>query len=106
MPWRRSTLTILDGQTDSDVLDLTEKFARGSADLGILAPASGQTVTVHVAPDPGGTFAPLQSGGSNITIPDSKWTQLVGLAAGALKLVAGVAVSGNQVYTIRGVMRK
>ena|SRR3990167_2093418 len=105
MGWRRTILTIADTATESDVLDLTEKFARGSVDLMFFAPASGQTITAHVAEDPGGTFVPLQSGGSNITLPDSKATQLTALTCGALKLVAGAAVSGAKVWTVRGAMR-
>lgn len=104
--WRKTTLTILNGATSSDVLDLTENSARGSVDLTFFAPATGQTITVHVAPDPGGTFVPLQSGGSNITLPDSKATLLQGLTAGALKLVAGAGVTGDQAFTVRGSMRR
>ncbi len=102
MGWRKTTLTILNGATESDVLDLTERSARPKADIFFFAPATlPETVTVQVAPDPGGTFIPLQSGGSNYTLPAAKATYIT-FVCGAVKLVAGGPVGGDRVFTIRG----
>lgn len=102
--WRKTTLTILIGQTASEELDLTDGLGvRRVKSITFFSPATlPETVTVHVAPQAGGTYQALQSGGTDFTLPANKATLLTGFTVGALKLVASVAVASGRVFTLRG----
>ena len=103
MGWRSTTLTIASGATQSEELNLKDNAARRVKTLNIRAPATlPETVTVHLSEATGGTYAALQSGGSDITLPANRVTIVPGLAEGAIKLVAGGAVAADRVFTIRG----
>lgn len=98
------TITIASGQTVSaDVLNLAGLGARRKFSVQFYAPGTlPETITVQVAPSPTGTFAPLQSGGSDVTLTAGDATTVVDLVAGALRLVAGGAVGGDRVFTLMG----
>jgi hypothetical protein len=103
MGWRDTTLTIANGQTESAVLDLSDDKARRIKNLNFFTPSFGVVVTLHLAPSAGGTFAPLNDGfGNNYTLQSSSAQILAGVTAGALKLVAASAVTGDKVVTIKG----
>ena len=102
MGWRNTTLTILSGATSSEELNLTENAARRKKDLLFIAPTTlPETVTVHLAEAPGGTYQALAEGGSNVTLPAAKATPVRGITAGALKLIA-LAVAADRVFFVRG----
>ena len=99
----RRTLTIASAATESDVLDLAGLGARSIWGLNIISPTTlPDTVKIHVSDIPAGTFQVLQSGGTDITIPAGKSTQLDLLTIGALKLVAGSAVGADRDFRIIG----
>lgn len=101
MGWRDTTLTIADSGTESAELNLTENSARRRKVLAIRAPNHGVTVTVHAKV--GGTFQPYQQvAGTDLVLPAEKVTVITDLVASAIKLVAGSAVSGNQVFAVEG----
>ena len=106
--WYSGTLTIAAAATESEELDLTDSGgSRWKKNLGIRAPATlPETVTVHLAEATGGTYAALQSGGGDITLPANRWTNVADLTEGAMKLVAGSPVAVARVFTIRGAMAK
>jgi hypothetical protein len=104
MSWRETTLTILNAATESGVLDLAQFGARRKKDIGFIIPAHGQTVKVHFAQTTAGPFAPLNDGfGNDYVLTASTSQVLYGIPFGAMKLVAGAAVSGNQVFTIQAI---
>lgn len=92
--WRKSTFTILNGQTDSNEVSLIENGARRPKAATISSPAGlVQTVVVHT--EIGGAFSALQSGGSDIDLPAGKNTTIDKLLGSKIKLVAGVAITGG-----------
>jgi hypothetical protein len=94
------TMTIPDTQTDSNVIDLNTDTPQTLLSLLFVAPTLATTVTVHAATNKNGTFAALQSGAADVTLPSAKATPLTALAAGAIKLVSGSAVSGAKVFSV------
>lgn len=101
--WRKCTLTILSGQTESEELDLTQNGVRRVKSIQIAPPAAlTGTVTVHVAQDTGGTYVPLANGGTNFTLPVSQAIQLSALVAGALKLVSSGAEGADRAFIVTG----
>lgn len=101
-PGRKKTISIPSAGTESDILNLESLGARRTLALEIRAPAlgAGETITLQVASSATGTFAPQQSGGADITIPDSKVTPVLDLNAGAIKLVSAVAVAAQRDFEI------
>jgi filamentous hemagglutinin family protein len=102
--WRKSTLSILNGQTDSPILDLTEAKARYGVHLTIIAPGTlPEAITVQVTDGAAGTiFGTLQSSGADITIAAAKAVVIGKLVAGGLRLHAGVAVAAQRDFIIQG----
>jgi hypothetical protein len=100
--WAPATLTILIGQTQSEELVLSTYTGMGrlAVNVLILAPVSlPETVILHVSID-GTAFAVLQSGATDITIPQGKGTQVINVTAQKLKLVAGSAVGADRIFTL------
>lgn len=98
--WLKSTITIANGQTDSPEFDLQSVFPCSKLTLTFFPPGTlPESVTVKVAPVLGGTYVPLQSGGSNYTVPAAKASMVPVVAAG-LKLSAGSAVGADRVFTV------
>lgn len=95
------TLTILDGQTDSEELELREVGMTFSRSLGFYIPNHGAAITLHVSTAPGGTFVPLNDGfGNDYSLVSSKYQYVTLGKIGAIKLIAAAAVTGNQVFTV------
>ena len=95
------TLTIANGQTDSGELDLRESGMLVRRNYDFRIPAHGQTVKVYVAPAPSGTYLAINDGfGNDYTLVASKFQYLTNLKVGSMKLIAGAAVTGAQVFTI------
>ena len=96
-----STLTIANGGTTSNVISFAE--ARGPVAILIIGPAAlTAAVTLQVATTETGTFVPLQSGGSDITIPAAKGTQITMSTPGAMRLVSAGAEGAERVFGILG----
>jgi hypothetical protein len=104
MGWRETTLTILSGATESEVLNLEEKNARRKKNFTFINPAAlTGTVTVHLADKVGGTFRAYNDGFGNDIVLIANKAQLVNaLGAGALKLVSGSAEAADRVFIVRG----
>lgn len=103
---RRKTLTIPSGQTETNVLDLglgpkTTGRAYRRLDILIMAPAvlTG-VVTVHVCDTEGGTFQPLTSGGSNVTLAAAKATPLAPGLGRFLKIISGSAEAADRAFIL------
>ena len=99
------TLTILSGQTLSDVLILAGLGARRVFSISFRNRATlPETVTLQTSETPTGTFAPYQSGGLDIAFPTTggESTPVTDVIAGALRLSAGVAVAANRVFVLVG----
>lgn len=118
---RKQTLRIANGTTDSaNILDLsinpnTKIDVNGTVigsrtlrtwDLLIDAPpALTGTVKLMVCDTATGTFIPLQSGGSDITVPAGKSTPISPFTARFLKLVSGGAEGADRDFIISGIAR-
>ncbi len=102
--WRNSTLTVLSGQTDSPILDLTEAKARYGVHLTIIAPGTlPEATTLQVTDGPAGTtFGTLQSGGSDITIAAAKAVVVGKVVAGGIRIHLGGAAAANRAFIIQG----
>ncbi len=95
------TLTIADGQTASPVLDLTDYNQIVTRTLNFYIPDHGVTVNVQLALSTTGTFYAVNDGyGNDYALQPTKFQFLTNVRAGALKLVATSAVSGDQVFGI------
>ena len=103
--WKRKvrmrTLTILNGQTQSEELDLRDGVGLLVRTYNFFIPAHGVSVTVYLSTAPGGTFLAVNDGfGNDYVLQASKFQFLHGAKAGAMKLVASAGVTGNQVFTV------
>ena len=100
MNYIATTLTITSGQTESPEVTLNSYGERYVRRVAVQSPSTlPETVTMSVSID-GSAFATLQSGGSDITFPASKVTQINGFMVTKLKLVAGAAVGANRAFLI------
>lgn len=108
MAWRDTTLTILNGATQSAELDLQEHGVRRIKNLTFIAPTTlPETVVIHVGNAVGGTYKALNDGfGNDAVIPANKSVVQAGITAGALKLVANGAVAADRVFLIKGAAQK
>lgn len=99
-------ITILNGSTTSAVVDTGLGFWDLAREIVIVAPASlgaASSVKIYIAKDNhGGTFAPLQSNGADITLAAGKGTPLIVVGFGALKLVADVDPGTNLTFEVSG----
>lgn len=104
MSLKLPTMTIANGTSTSDItIDFTKVFRRVRS-IVIYAPATlPETVTVEVAENDSGTFKPLQSNGTDVTLTAGKATPITNIGFGSMKLVS---TSGNvavdRVFTISG----
>ena len=104
--WRNAVLTIANGATESDELDLAKNGARRQIAASLHAPTTlPDTVTIQLAEKTGGTYQTLQSGGVDINPTAGKITVLEPIVAGALKLVAASAVSAARAFRFQGVAK-
>jgi hypothetical protein len=107
MGWRSCTLSILNGETESEELDLQANGARRKKFFTIISPTVAEVVTVQLADKVGGTYATLNDGfGNDVTLLSGKAERLDEVSAGALKLVADGAVAADRVFVIQGVVGK
>ena len=108
MGWRKTTLTILATETESEELSLQDNAARRIKNLTFICPGTlPETVVIHVADEPGGTFKALNDGfGNDVVLLAGKSQIQTGISAGALKLVANGAVAADRVFLIRGAAQK
>jgi hypothetical protein len=100
--WAPATLTILNAQTQSEELIVSSYtgMSRIAVNLLIVSPVSlPETVNLHVSID-GTTFAVLQSGATDVSIPQNKGTQVINVTAQKMKLVAGSAVGADRIFTL------
>jgi hypothetical protein len=94
-------LTIADGATESGILDLRDAGGLAVRDLTFDVPAHGVSVKVLFSATPAGTFKVLNDGfGNDYALQPSTFQVLPGIKAGALKLVAGSVVTGDQVFGV------
>lgn len=101
------TLTIANGQTVSDVLNLQGLGTRHVFGITFRSPATlPETVTLEVSETATGTFEPYQSGGTDITLAAGESTPVTEVIAGALRLVAGSAVAADRVFRLFGNTRQ
>lgn len=106
-PGYRKTLTILSGQTVSDVLDLAGLGTRHIYMITFRSPVTlPETVTVEVSEDVAGTFEPYQSGDVDVTLPAGEASPVTEMNTRALRLVAGTAVGANRVFVLQGNTRR
>lgn len=107
MGWRSTTLTILSGQTASGELDLVENGVRRIKDLTFICPTTlPETVVIHLADKVGGSYRALNDGfGNDVTLLANKSQVQTNISAGALKLVASVAVAADRAFIIKGAAR-
>jgi len=104
MSWRKGILTILNGETESEELDLTDRNAKREKNITFICPTLAEVVKVYVAGAIGGTYRPLNDGfGNNVTLLSEQAQVQSGISAGAMKLVASVGVGADRVFTISGV---
>ena len=114
---RKKTLTIANGQTETDVLDLgayptprsgkTGAKAYRDLNITIQGPATlGGTVTVQVCDTEAGTYTALQSGGADVTVPAAKTTPVVPISSRFMKLVSSGAESGGKNFIVTGHIRR
>lgn len=102
--WRDCTLTIANGQTESQELLLEQNGVRRAKIIQISGPTTlPETVTVHLGDGVGGTYKALSSGGSDFTIPAAKTVSLPTIVKSTLKLIAGGAVGADRVFIVEGV---
>lgn len=94
------TLTILSGQSVSNVLNLTASGSRLATMLGITAPAAlTGIVTVYVAQSLGGIFVPLQSPpGTDVNIAAAKAVSLIAIPFGAVQLVSSGTEGADRAF--------
>lgn len=93
-------LTIPNGQTDSNVLDLTKSWVKHILFLG--PAALDGTVTVCVCDAVGGTYVALQSGGADVTLPADKGTVIDTIACKFLMLKSGASETAERVFRLMG----
>lgn len=107
--WRNTTLTILSGATVSEELNLADQGARRIKNLTLSMPAGPFTgvITVYTAKQIGGTYTPLNDGyGNDFNLLAGKSQQLIGLSAGAIKLVSTLAEGADRVIGVQGAVQK
>lgn len=97
------TLTILSGQTTSDVLDSEIGFGN-TTDLAIITPAA---LTGTVKPYMGGLedgsdAKKLNVGGTDVTLPAACFVPLPTSAFRSLKLVSSAAEGADRVFKVMG----
>jgi len=99
MRWEQTSLTITSGGTLTPALDLDANYGPHYVRrVLILAPATlPETVTVLVSIDDV-TYVTLQSGATDIAVPQGKGTQINGFQCRYLKLQASGAVGANRVF--------
>ena len=111
-PGRTKTLTIPNGQTESDILDLGQGPANGPKsyrrwDMNIwnLNAALTGTVNVYVSltPTNPGNFRKLNSGGSAISLPVDSVTSIVPIVARYMKLVSSSAEGATRTFDVAAV---
>ena len=100
MKWYAALITILSGQTLSPALDLDPTHYRLVRRILVIAPATlAESVTVLVSTD-NVTYGTLQSGGSDITFPAGKATQINGFQCRYIKFQAGGAVAADRTFDL------
>src|SRR5262245_6105991 len=78
-------------------------YRRWDVTIKALSPVLTGTVKVDVADSPTGTFATLQSGGADITIPAGKATPISPLVDRALRLFSASTEAADRDFVVRGV---
>ena len=98
--WTQKTLTIPNGQTSSNEIDLEAVLARNAVHLLVQSPGTlTETVNPQVSID-GSAYVILQSGGTDIALPAGRGTQLQHITVRKFKVVATGAVGGERVFTV------
>ena len=99
------TLTIPNGQMESDVLNLQSLGRRSAFNIMVYSPATlTGTITVAVAPYPNspiGEFRTLQSGGVDVNPQTGKALVLDAVIAGGLKIVSSLAEGGDRDFVLQ-----
>lgn len=95
---------ILNTATESAIMNMTRDAYKFLRNLTIVAPVTlPETVKVYVAKSITGVFAPLQSGGADISLTAGKALVLTSISFGAMKLVAtSGAVVGDRTFEMSG----
>ena len=100
---RLITLTIANGGTTTDILNLWGLGAHRVTAILIISPSAlTGSVTILVAEKDTDTLVTLQSGGSDITLPAGKATQLDSITAGVLQLKSGSAEDAARTFRLLG----
>ena len=98
--WVELTLTIANGETSSNEIDLAAILSRNAVHLLVQSPGTlPETVNPQVSID-GSAFAILQSGGTSIALPAGVCTQLQHVTARKFKVVATGSVGGERVFLV------
>mgnify|MGYP004447908831 CR=1 FL=1 len=102
--WRNATLTIANGGTETDELDLGLNGARRQMAMTIHGPSAlTGTVKVQISNATGGTYRDLQtSGGADINIGAGNSVTIDPLIGAALKLVSDGAEGAERTFHIQG----
>ena len=106
MGWRKTTLSILSGQTSSEELDLQDEGARRKKTITFISPATLTGVCkIYLAEGLGGTYGALNDGFGNdcVLIAGKSQTQ-GGIVAGALKIVSSLPEGADRTFVIRGLV--
>lgn len=101
MIWHLNTLTITSGTTTSNVLTMADSgYARSSYKLLFYVPATvAEALTVQVSHD-NVTYVTLQSTAVDVALPAGKGTQLCGVAAPFIRVVAGANVAATRTIPV------
>lgn len=99
-PWRLTqSLTILDGETESEEIDLRGNGKKNPMIISIGAPAIlPETVNPQWGSEPGGTFVKQRSNGVVIALAADCGDTIGPIIAGSFRLKATSAVGGDRVF--------
>ncbi len=105
--WRDAVLTIREGETESEQLNLQANGSRRVKDITFVSPTLAERVAVKLGDRVGGTYAVLNDGyGNDVVLLSGKSQVQANMTAGSLKLVADTAVAADRVFYIKGVESK
>ena len=100
--YRNAVATIANGGTETEEIDISMDGGAPKNIMVFTPSALTGTVTIHIAPGLGGTYAPWYKGGANQTLIAAKAQLLENVSGGAMKFVSGSAEGAARVFTLVG----
>ena len=101
-PGYNKTLTILNGQTESDTVNLEGLGARRTMVHTIMSPATLPEITnILIANSPTGAFVIVQDNVMNVDLTAGDAQTLPAMSVSALKLVASGAVAADRIFQLQ-----